>query len=53
VAVLAQIAGHALARWLHGLLALGPSGGADFAVLLEVLEGVDRAQGFIDDAPEV
>lgn len=37
-----------LIRGLHGGSTWGPGGGADFAVLVRVLEGLDEAEGFLD-----
>jgi len=37
-----------LIRGLHGGSTRGPRGGADFAVLVRVLEGLDEAEGFLD-----
>lgn len=36
----------------HGVVAFFPVHGADFAVLLEVLEGVDNTQALFDGAAE-
>ena len=37
-----------LIRGLHGGSTRGPGGGADFAVLVRVLEGLDEAEGFLN-----
>ena len=37
-----------LIRGLHSGSTRGPGGGADFAVLVRVLEGLDEAEGFLD-----
>ena len=41
-----------LIRGLHSGSTRGPGGGADFAVLVRVLEGLDEAEGFLDIATD-
>lgn len=47
-----EVAADALVVWGHGVGAFFPVHGADFAVLFEVLEGVDDAEALADGASE-
>ncbi len=48
----AQVIRHTGPRRTHRILAFGPVGGTNFAVLFEVLECIDHADDFIDTAPQ-
>ena len=50
--MLGQVLGDAVGVGLHAGLALVPSGGANLAMLLGELQGVDQAQGLVDVAAQ-
>jgi len=46
--LLGQVLADSILVGLHGLLARTPAGGADFAVFVGELEGLDQSQGLVD-----
>lgn len=50
--LLGEVAGDTFVGGSHGIVTFLPVHGADFAVLLEVLEGVDNADALFDGATE-
>lgn len=50
--LVAEVVGTPLVVGVHGVFAFLPIHGVDFAVLLEVLEGIDHPQAFADGAAE-